>query len=220
MTETKLSNEMKNTSYELFIGALSVLSIGNIFLMYIFPSSEILAVLRVINAILSIIFIVDFTYRFFTANSKKHYFLHEYGWADLLASIPLPQVKIFRIFRILRVYRLLRKFGMHGIIRELISSKGNGAVFTIFFLVICVLEFGSVAILAAESHSTEANITNSADALWWIMATITTVGYGDVYPVTNAGRLVGVFVMVIGIGLFSTIAGFLANAFVSPKNDK
>jgi voltage-gated potassium channel Kch len=131
--------------------------------------------------------------------------------------MPLAQVKIFRIFRVVRVYRLLRKFGMRGIIRELMLSKGNGAVYTIFFLVICVLEFGSILILAAESYSNEANITTSSDALWWIMATITTVGYGDVFPVTNYGRMVGVLVMVIGIGLFSTIAGFLANAFITPK---
>ena len=169
------------------------------------------------NAVLTSIFIVDFLYRFFTTNSKKHYFFHEFGWADLLASMPFPQVKIFRLFRVIRVIRLLRKYGMHGIVRELLSNRGSGALLTIFFLTICVLEFGSIMILAAEESSPEAKIKTASDAIWWIMTTITTVGYGDMYPVTNAGRIVGVLVMVIGIGLFSTIAGFLANAFLAPK---
>ena len=72
--------------------------------------------------------------------------------------------------------------------------------------------------LVKETNLTQEEIiTNSSDALWWIMATVTTVGYGDVYPVTNAGRVVGVIVMITGIGLFGTITGFLANAFFQPK---
>ena len=219
MADLKLSKELKNTSYELFIGALSVLSIFNIFILLLPIDEDVSNVLFIMNAILTSIFIVDFLYRFLTTDSKKHYFFHEFGWADLLASMPFPQFKIFRIFRLFRVYRLLRAFGMHGIIRELLSNRGSGALLTILFLTICVLEFGSISILYTERYASSANITNASDAIWWIMATITTVGYGDVYPVTTAGRVVGVLVMVIGIGLFSTIAGFLANAFVSPKKN-
>ncbi len=217
MAEEKINSELKNTSYELFIGALSILSIFNIFFLIADRDPDIVTVLYIMNAILTVIFMSDFLYRLFTTNSKRNYFFHEFGWADLLASLPFPQVKIFRMFRVFRVYRLLRKFGMHGIIRELLSNRGSGALLTIFFLTICVLEFGSIAILFAEASSPEAKINTASDAIWWIMETITTVGYGDVYPVTNEGRIVGVLVMVIGIGLFSTIAGFLANAFVSPK---
>ena len=218
MAGKKLSNELKNTSYELFIGALSILSVFNIFFALIVKDPDVFMVLSIMNAILTSIFIVDFLYRLLTTNSKKHYMIHEFGWADLLASMPFPQAKIFRLFRIFRVYRLMKKFGMHGILRELMSNRGSGALLTIFFLTICVLEFGSMAILAVEASSPDAKIITASDAIWWIMTTITTVGYGDMYPVTSAGRMVGVLVMVIGIGLFSTIAGFLANAFVSTKD--
>jgi voltage-gated potassium channel Kch len=213
----KLSNELKNTSYELFIGALSILSIFNLFALFFIHDENTLDVLFIVNIILTTIFMADFLFRLFTTDSKKKYFIHEYGWADLLASMPFPQVKIFRLFRITRVIRLLRENGMHGIIRQLLSNRGSGALLTILFLTICVIEFGSIAILNAEASSPEAHITTASDAIWWVMETITTVGYGDVYPVTNAGRIVGVFVMVVGIGLFSTIAGFLANAFITPK---
>lgn len=217
MANKKLSNELKNTSYELFIGALSILSVFNIFFAFLVKDPDVSTVLSIMNAILTSIFIVDFLFRFLTTTSRKHYMIHEFGWADLLASMPFPQVKIFRLFRVFRVYRLMKKYGMHGIIRELLTNRGSGALLTIFFLTICVLQFGSIMILAAEASSPDAKITTASDAIWWIMETITTVGYGDVYPVTNEGRMVGVLVMVIGIGLFSTIAGFLANAFVSPK---
>jgi hypothetical protein len=73
-----------------------------------------------------------------------------------------------------------------------------------------------MAMLASEARSPGANITTSSDALWYIMATISTVGYGDLYPTTSLGRIVGVFILIVGVGLFTTLTGFLANIFVNP----
>ena len=97
--------------------------------------------------------------------------------------------------------------------------RAENALLTVGFLVLCVLEFGSLAILSAESASPNANITNAADAIWWAYVTITTVGYGDKYPVTNMGRIVGIFVMTAGVGLFGTLSGFLANKLLTPPAD-
>jgi voltage-gated potassium channel Kch len=69
----------------------------------------------------------------------------------------------------------------------------------------------------AERDAAHANIRTGADAIWWIMVTITTVGYGDRYPVTLAGRLIGMAVMIAGVGAFGAFSGFLANFFLSPK---
>ena len=72
--------------------------------------------------------------------------------------------------------------------------------------------------LPLEARSPDANITTAGDALWWGIVTVTTVGYGDQYPVTTGGRIVGVFVLILGVGLFGTFTGFLANAFlVTPE---
>jgi hypothetical protein len=79
-----------------------------------------------------------------------------------------------------------------------------------------VIEFGSMAMLASEAQGSNANIKTSSDALWYIMATISTVGYGDLYPTTGMGRIVGVFILIVGVGLFTTLTGFLANVFVNP----
>ena len=65
-----------------------------------------------------------------------------------------------------------------------------------------------------ESRSPDANITTGGDALWWSFVTITTVGYGDQYPVTTLGRLVGVFVMFAGVGIIGSLASILASVLV------
>ena len=219
-TKTKTKNnstELKNISYELFIGALSVISIFNIVLGFFVKNPQINGVLIIINIVLTVIFFSDFIYRLYTANSKKDYFFRQYGWADFLASMPIEQMKILRIFRLFRVYRIMNVLGAKRIISEFIHARGGSALLTILLIAFLVFEFGGMFILYVEKDSPDANITTASDALWWIMATVTTVGYGDVYPVTNAGRIVGVMVMITGIGLFGTLTGFLANAFLAPK---
>ena len=96
--------ELKNTGYEIFIGILSVLSILNIAMMYIADDPNLDTVINVLNGLLSIIFLGDFIYRLSTAQSKSVYFVRQFGWADLLASLPFPQAKALRVFRLVRVY--------------------------------------------------------------------------------------------------------------------
>ncbi len=214
------SNEIKikNVGYELFIGGLSILSIFNLVMLWLFVTNEnIRMVLDIMNAVMTPIFLGDFCYRFFTAPSKSTYFFRRFGWADLLSSIPLPQVKVLRVFRIWRVIRLFRTFGARNLWNEFVTHRADNALLTVAFFVLCVLEFGSMAVLKAESTSPDANITSASDAIWWCYVTITTVGYGDRYPVTNWGRLVGVLVMSVGVGLFGTLAAYLSQSFLSPS---
>ena len=82
---------------------------------------------------------------------------------------------------------------------------------------ILVLEFGSIEILYVEQNAPGANITSASDALWYTIVTISTVGYGDQYPVTNEGRVIGSLIIVVGVGIFGTFTGYLANLFLSPS---
>jgi len=178
-------------------------------------------VVGVMNAAFMPIFFADFLYRFSTAESKSSYFFRKFGWTDLLSSLPFPNTKILRVFRLWRVIRLMRNFGLRNLVRAFMADRAANALLMVVFLVFCVWEFGALGVLKAESYSLNANITNASDALWWDFVTITTVGYGDRYPTTNAGRIVGVFVMIAGVGLFGTLSGFLANTFLSPpKKEK
>lgn len=214
------NGELKGIGYEIFIGALSILSVVNLLLLLVVKEPALEQVLLVINAIMFPIFLGDFFYRLFTAESRSQYFVRGFGWADLLSSLPFQQVKIFRLFRIWRVIRLFVRFGARNLVHEFIANRAANALLTVGFLVLCVLEFGSLAVLRAEVVSPDANISSASDALWWTFVTITTVGYGDRYPVTGWGRIIGVLVMVAGVGLFGTLSGFLANSFLSPPKPK
>jgi voltage-gated potassium channel len=209
--------ELKNPGYEIFIALLSILSIVNLLLMAFISDQSLDYVLLVMNGLLSLILFLDFCFRLKTAESRSTYFLRQFGWADLLASLPVAQVKILRVFRLIRVWRLLREYGVRNIWRSLVAERAGSALLTLLLLAILVLEFGSLAMIRIESRSPDANITSASDALWYVIVTISTVGYGDQYPVTNQGRLLGSFIIVLGVGIFGTLTGYLANVFLSPK---
>ena len=207
--------DMKDPGYEIFIILVSVLSVVNLIVTWI-PSidADALRVLQVINFFLTVIFLTDFLYRFFTAGSKSYYFFRDWGWADLLASI--PALRILRLFRIFKAYRLLHKYGTRNILSKLRKHRAESVLFIVIFCVMIVIESGAFLVLLAERSTPDANIRTASDAMWWVYVTITTVGYGDHYPVTNTGRLVGIMVMTMGVGLFGTLAGFIANKLLSP----
>jgi voltage-gated potassium channel Kch len=215
---TKERSELKSTGYEIFIGILSILSIINLVLMYVVQDQYLDTVLTVMNAVFSVIFLADFLYRIVTAPSAGAYFFKHFGWADLLASVPVAQFKILRIFRLIRVYRLLREVGIRTISRALIKDRAGSSLYILLLMGILVLEFGSLAMLRVEQYAPGANITTASDSIWYTIVTISTVGYGDQYPVTEPGRIIGAGIIVLGVGIFGTFTGYLANFFLSPKS--
>jgi voltage-gated potassium channel len=88
------------------------------------------------------------------------------------------------------------------------------------FVGITVLEICGLLELRFEEYAPGANITTAGDALWWGYVTATTVGYGDQYPVTTGGRITGLIMLTVGVALFATFSGFLANLFLSPRRAK
>ena len=222
--------ELKSTGYELFILMLSLISVFNLFLDYEYSLASWLAanfqitirsvndqtmqVLGIINAILTIFFIIDFTYRIRTTSSKSNYFFRNWGWADLLACI--PQFRIFRVFRILRASRLMRRFGLKNMVSELVNNRAGSALYVTMVALFTLVEIAAVFVLRFESANPDANITSAGDAVWWVFVTVTTVGYGDRYPTTPGGRTLGVMVMFGGIALIGVLASFLSNFFLAP----
>jgi voltage-gated potassium channel len=214
-------SELKDPSYEIFIAALSLLSIANLVLALAVESEAMSAVLFAIDWILSAILLGDFLYRLATAQSRSQYFFREFGWADLLASLPFLQLKFLRIFRLARVFRLMRATGARRVIVALVRDRAGSALLSLLLVAILVLEFGSLAVLRAEEDVEGANIQTASDALWYLIVTMSTVGYGDQYPVSTTGRVLGSLVIVIGVGIFGTLTGFLANTFLdAPELDE
>jgi voltage-gated potassium channel len=90
---------------------------------------------------------------------------------------------------------------------------------TLLLLIALGVELGAIAMLAVEIRSPESNIRNASDALWYIYVSITTVGYGDRYPVTDWGRVIGAIVLTMGVGLYGTLTAFLANFFLGVRQE-
>lgn len=122
-------------------------------------------------------------------------------WYDV-ALVVLPFLRPLRLLRLVTLLRLLHR-------SNLASATGRAAVYATATTVLVVL-VGAVAVLDVEQDAPGANLTTIGDALWWAAATVTTVGYGDLYPVTTAGRLVALPLMFTGIGLVGVVTGGLA----------
>ena len=212
--------EQLDFGYELFIAAVSILSVFNMVLAYI-PNvdQDAINVVATINAVLTLLFIFDFGLRLATAPSRSFYFLRDYGWADLLACI--PQLRIFRMFRIYKAYRLIKKYGVHYITTFLSTNRAAAALYILVLMVIIIIESGGFLVLQAERASLSANIVTAGDAIWWAYVTITTVGYGDRFPTTTVGRIVGILVMTTGVAVFATFAGLISSKLLtSPAKEE
>lgn len=206
-----------NIGYEIFMAGLSILSIVNLGLALFVSDDALSYVIVVVNLLLTVIFMIDFLFRLFSAKSKSAYLIHGYGWADFISALPFSQTNILRLFRLIRVYRLLADYGMRTVVRALVKDRAGSALLTLLLIGILVLEFGSLEMLNIEKNAADANITSASDALWYVIVTMATVGYGDQYPVTNAGRVLGSAIIIVGVGIFGTLTGYLANLFLSPR---
>ena len=181
--------------------------------------AETRALLRGIDNAICFIFLADFCVRFAKAESKGRFL--RWGWIDLLSSIPaLDALRWGRLVRIVRIVRILRAVrSTRLLVNYFYRNRAQGTFATVALISITLTIFSSIAILNFES-APESNIKSAMDALWWSFVTITTVGYGDKYPVTGEGRLVAAVLMTAGVGLFGTFTGLVASFFVEQEQKK
>jgi voltage-gated potassium channel len=149
------------------------------------------------------------------APNKWGYFLKGGGWLDLLGSIPLSAFAIFRVARLFRIIRLLRKM-TGGELRRILTRRLAQSTL-LFTLVIALFLIFTISwiVLRAEQNAAGANIKTYHDAVWWAFVTITTVGYGDYYPVTTVGQSMAIILMFFGLGIIGVLSSFLASTFIS-----
>jgi voltage-gated potassium channel len=212
--------DLKSIPYELFMLALALLSIANLVLEAVLEwGSQSWTLVLYVDVVLVFFFLGDFFFRLTTAPSKRGYLGRGGGILDFLSC--LPALRIFRTFRILRAVRVIRRLGgRRMLVQELRGHLAAGTVYLVIFSGIFVLEVAGLLELYFEEDVADANIKTAGDALWWGYVTATTVGYGDYYPVTTGGRIVGWFMLTVGVALFATFSGFLANTFLSAKRDQ
>lgn len=211
-------------AYNIFILVLTVYSLAMMVLLLLPLDPETRALVNAYDNAICVIFLIDFAGNLLGARPRRAYFIGQRGWLDLIGSIPsfgfIPFTALFRLARVsrlARITRLLRGQAGKDLVLDVLRNRGQYATFITILLAGMVLSVASILVLQFESRSPDANITSGGDALWWGLVTITTVGYGDTYPVTFLGRLTGIFVMFAGIGIIGALASILASLLVTPS---
>lgn len=179
--------------------------------------AEVSRVLGYLDVVVCGVFLIDFLRRLYRAPSKRAFM--KWGWIDLLASIPnIEALRIGRLVRVLQIIRLLRSLRtLQRVWQALFTRRAHGGIASVGIIAFLVISFASVAVLVCE-NTPQANIRTAEDAVWWSITTVTTVGYGDKYPVTTAGRVIAAMLMITGVGLFGTLSGIVATVFIGgPK---
>lgn len=155
------------------------------------------------NLAIWVAFAVDFGVRLALAERRGRFVVQH--WLDVLV-LALPMLRPLRVLRAVIALNLLARRG-HTFAR-------GGVVASVAAAIAVIGLIASLAILDAERGTPEANIRNYGDAVWWAIATTTTVGYGDRYPTTTEGRYVAIGLMVLGIALLGVVTAALASWFV------
>jgi voltage-gated potassium channel len=206
-----------HANYELFALALALLQVINSVLWLFLRNQEEGQVIVLISAGISLFFVVDSVYRLARAPSRRTFMFSNAGWLLWLGSLPLPFLALLRLLWYRLIGGRLRRSDYAAMAGIVIEKRAQSTLLVAALAAIIVLEAAAILILGAESGSSQANIQGAGDAVWWTVVTTATVGYGDRYPVTPAGRLIGVFVMIVGVGLFSVLTSFLAQWFLRSR---
>ncbi len=199
---------MKTTKSLFFLSLLTLFLIG--FQIFQKHSPTTYLVLNLTDFGISCFFLAHWLKSFFQSENKLNFL--KWGWVDLLMAIPItPSLwttyyPILRIIRILRSAKHIYYFFHH-------DTKTN-KFFDCCAFCVGLIFVGAMLVFQCEKHVDGANIKNFSDSLWWTVATITTVGYGDKFPVSDAGRITAFIVMVFGVGLVASFTGFIVSKFI------
>lgn len=188
--------------------------------------------LRTFDAVSAVIFTVEYVLRIWSCVTDPRYAhpikgrlrfaLTPLAIIDLLAILPffipiffsvdLRVVRAFRLFRLLRVLKLSRYSESMRVLGNVVRNKREELSVCLFTGLILLIVASSIMYFV-EHEAQPDNFASIPGSMWWGVATLTTVGYGDVYPITPLGRLLGAAVSILGIGMFALPAGILASGF-------
>ena len=182
-------------------------------------SKDLKQILYLVEIITVVIFSFEYLLRFLLAKKKLKFIFSFYGLVDLLAILPFYlstgyDLRSIRIFRLLRLVRILKLFKYNQAIkrfhRALVIAKEELILFG--FVAAIMLYLSAVGIYYCESDAQPEQFSSVFHSLWWSVTTLTTVGYGDMYPITVGGKIFTFFILTIGLGIVAVPTGLLASA--------
>jgi voltage-gated potassium channel len=166
--------------------------------------------LLALDVALTAIFVLEFSTRMIAAPSWREYLRGH--WIDALALVPTGGTRLLRLLRLLRLVRAFS--GLYRALTGLERLAAHRGLVWLFFAWLGVAALCAAALYLAETGQNP-NLHTPFDAVWWGVVTLSTVGYGDIYPVTPEGRLVGAVLMLLGITLWAGVTGTIASYFVT-----
>lgn len=189
------------------------------------PSSR--SILRIIEIFCVIVFTLEYLLRIYVADKKVKFIFSFFGLIDFLAILPfylsfgfdlrsLRALRFFRLFRILKLMRYNRAIKQFS--RAITMAKEQILLF--LFVTLILIYFSAVGIYFFENKVQPEHFASIFDSLWWAIITLTTVGYGDVYPVTVGGKVFTFFILMIGLGIVAIPTGIISSALTKSVDKK
>jgi len=178
--------------------------------------------LRYLEIFTVLIFTIEYVLRIAVADKKLHYIFSFYGIIDILAILPfylstgidLRSVRVFRLFRLFRAFKLLQFSEAASRLGKAFKDVKNE--FIVFFIAaMFVLYISAVGIYYFENEAQPEAFKSIFHCLWWAVATLTTVGYGDIYPITAGGKIFSSIIVFIGLGIVAVPTGLIASSLSS-----
>ena len=214
------SNKGMGLYFNFFIQFLIVLSLIN-FSILTLPNLSIksLEIINGLEVFCVAVFTIEYLLRLYASEFRVKFFFSFFGLIDLIAILPfyltlgmdLKSLRAIRLFRILRLFKFLR-YGntMDKIKKSFNSIKRELFLFSLATLML--LYFSSIGIYYFENEAQPEIFASIFDAMWWSVATLSTVGYGDVYPITSGGKVFASIIVFIGLGLVAIPTGLIASS--------
>lgn len=172
------------------------------------------------------IFTLEYLLRLICSARPMHYVFSFWGLVDLMTILPAitlltPQWQAVRIFRLLRLVRLVKLFrGSHAMERLVTAFLEVRAELAIFGVIAALMLYvASVGIYIFEHDAQPEVFTSIPQSLWWAVASFTTVGYGDMVPITNGGRIFTTFVLFLGLGVIAVPSAIITTALLEADNN-
>lgn len=216
-------------SFDIFIVAVILLNIAILFMETFDQLNRYEAVFKAVEAVTVAIFCIEYLLRIWTAEylypDRKGIkavlrFLFSFdGIVDLFTILPFFFLSGFVAFRMLRVVRIFHLFRINAyydsfnVITSVLYEKRNQIISSVFIILVLILA-SSLCMYSAE-HEVQPEVFNNAfSGIWWSISTVLTVGYGDIYPITAAGRAMAIVISFLGVGVVAIPTGIISAGFV------
>jgi len=201
-------------NYELFIVSLLLIQVFNSILVVTLGDSQVEQIPRDVGICISLFLMADVLFRVVRSPDRRRFLFKYHGYLLALGSLPIPFFSLLWLGWYWQMAMKLRRDDVDEMGHQLVVRKrAQSALLAVIIAAVLVLELSSILIIRFEEHADGALIVTADDAVWWSLVTMATVGYGDMYPVTTSGRIVAVFVMIVGVSIFTVLTSFLAQNF-------